>query len=59
MKVHLVFAVLFFILIMIFTKPLMTIYCLFMIWKLAGYTYGLLLGLFAFGILTKYKIERK
>ena len=58
MKVHLVFAVLFFILIMIF-KAINDKSIVYLIMEVAGYTYGPLLGLFAFGILTKYTIERK
>ncbi len=56
--VHLSFAVLFFLLVMFFKwvndKSIIDI-----ILKVAGYTYGPLLGLFAFGILTKRKIIDK
>ncbi|MBK7764280.1 MAG: sodium:solute symporter [Bacteroidetes bacterium] len=54
--VHLIFALLFFICVMIFKliddKSIIDV-----ILKLAGYTYGPLLGLFAFGILTKRSID--
>ena len=56
MTVHLVFAALFFLLVMIFKwiddKSIIDV-----ILKVAGYTYGPLLGLFAFGILTRRKIK--
>ncbi len=58
MKVHLTFAVIFFILIMIF-KAINDKSIVYLIMEVAGYTYGPLLGLFAFGILTKFQIERK
>ena len=52
MRVHMVFAVIFFLCVLVFkwidNKSIIDI-----ILKLAGYTYGPLLGLFAFGILTK------
>jgi Na+/proline symporter len=55
MTVHLVFAVIFFLCVIIFkwidNKSIIDI-----ILKLAGYTYGPLLGLFAFGILTNRKL---
>lgn len=54
--VHLIFALLFFVCVMIFKliddKSIIDV-----ILKLAGYTYGPLLGLFAFGILTKRTID--
>ena len=56
LTVHLSFAVLFFLLVMLFKwindKSIIDV-----ILKVAGYTYGPLLGLFAFGILTKRKIN--
>ncbi|MGC4129420.1 MAG: sodium:solute symporter [Bergeyella sp.] len=58
MKVHLTFTVIFFILIMIF-KAINDKSIVYLIMEVAGYTYGPLLGLFAFGILTKYQIEKK
>lgn len=58
MKVHLVFAVVFFVLIMVF-KAINDKSIVYLIMEVAGYTYGPLLGLFAFGILTKYQIVRK
>ncbi|MDR2205313.1 MAG: sodium:solute symporter [Flavobacteriaceae bacterium] len=58
MKVHLVFAVVFFILIMIF-KQINDKSIVYLIMEVAGYTYGPLLGLFAFGILTKHQITKK
>jgi hypothetical protein len=58
LTVHLSFAILFFICTMIFKwiddKSIIDI-----ILKLAGYTYGPLLGLFSFGILTKRTINDK
>lgn len=55
MTVHLVFAVIFFLCVILFkwidNKSIIDI-----ILKLAGYTYGPLLGLFAFGILTKRRL---
>lgn len=58
MKVHLVFTVVFFILIMIF-KAINDKSIVYLIMEVAGYTYGPLLGLFAFGILTKFQITKK
>ena len=58
MKVHLVFAIVFFILIMIF-KAIDDKSIVYLIMEVAGYTYGPLLGLFAFGILTKFQIVKK
>jgi hypothetical protein len=56
--VHLSFAILFFVCVLIFKwindKSIIDV-----ILKLAGYTYGPLLGLFAFGIFTKRKINDK
>jgi Na+/proline symporter len=56
LTVHLSFAILFFLLVMLFKwiddKSIIDV-----ILKVAGYTYGPLLGLFAFGILTKRKIS--
>jgi Na+/proline symporter len=58
LKVHLTFAIIFFICVMIFKwiddKSIIDV-----ILKVAGYTYGPLLGLFAFGILTKRTINDK
>ncbi len=58
MKVHLIFTVVFFILIMIF-KAIDDKSIVYLIMEVAGYTYGPLLGLFAFGIFTKYHISKK
>lgn len=58
MKVHLVFTVVFFLLIMIF-KSINDKSIVYLIMEVAGYTYGPLLGLFAFGIFTKYQIVKK
>lgn len=58
MKIHLSFTVLFFLLIMAF-KAIDDKSIVYLIMEIAGYTYGPLLGLFAFGILTKYKINKK
>lgn len=58
MKIHLIFTVIFFILIMIF-KAINDKSIVYLIMEVAGYTYGPLLGLFAFGIFTKYQIVRK
>ena len=58
LTVHLVFAVVFFIMVMIFkwidNKSIIDV-----ILKVAGFTYGPLLGLFSFGILTKRPINDK
>ncbi len=56
LSVHLTFAVIFFLLVLIFKwidDPLIIDFIL----KIAGFTYGPLLGLFAFGILTKRKVN--
>lgn len=57
MTVHLVFAIVFFLCVAVFkwldNKSIIDI-----ILKLAGYTYGPLLGLFAFGILTKRRLPQ-
>ncbi len=58
MKIHLTFTLIFFILIMIF-KAIDDKSIVYLIMEVAGYTYGPLLGLFAFGILTKYQITKK
>ena len=58
MKVHLTFTAVFFILIMVF-KALNDKSIVYLIMEIAGYTYGPLLGLFAFGIFTKFQISRK
>jgi Na+/pantothenate symporter len=58
MKVHLIFTVIFFVLIMVF-KAINDKSIVYLIMEVAGYTYGPLLGLFAFGILTKYQIVKK
>ena len=56
LSVHLIFAVIFFVCTMIF-KLIDDRSIIDVILKLAGYTYGPLLGLFAFGILTKRSIR--
>ena len=58
MKVHLTFTVVFFALIMVF-KAINEKSIVYLIMEIAGYTYGPLLGLFAFGILTKFTIVKK
>lgn len=58
MKIHLAFTVIFFVLIMIF-KAINDKSIVYLIMEVAGYTYGPLLGLFAFGIFTKYEISKK
>ncbi|OBW41435.1 Sodium/glucose cotransporter [Chryseobacterium sp. MOF25P] len=58
MKVHLIFTVVFFILIMVF-KAMNDKSIVYLIMEIAGYTYGPLLGLFAFGIFTKFRISKK
>lgn len=55
LKVHLTFTIIFFILIMIF-KAINNKGIVYLIMEVAGYTYGPLLGLFAFGILTNRQI---
>lgn len=58
LTVHFIFAVIFFIMVMIFkwidNKSIIDV-----ILKVAGFTYGPLLGLFSFGILTKRSIDDK
>jgi len=56
--VHLAFTVIFFLLILIF-KWINDKSIVYLIMNVAGYTYGPLLGLFAFGILTKRTISLK
>ncbi len=56
--VHLIFTVIFFLLILIF-KWINDKSIVYLIMNVAGYTYGPLLGLFAFGILTKRSISLK
>ena len=58
LKVHFSFAVVFFILVLIF-KWMNDKLIIDFILKFAGVTYGPLLGLFAFGILTKRKLNEK
>lgn len=58
MGVHLTFTVIFFILIMIF-KAINNKGIVYLIMEVAGYTYGPLLGLFAFGIFTKRVIMQR
>ncbi len=58
MRIHLIFTVVFFVLIMIF-KAINDKSIVYLIMEVAGYTYGPLLGLFAFGILTKAQITKK
>jgi Na+/pantothenate symporter len=58
LKVHFSFAVLFFILVLIF-KAINDKLIIDFILKFAGITYGPLLGLFGFGILTKRKLNDK
>ncbi len=58
MRIHLIFTLVFFVLIMIF-KAINDKSIVYLIMEVAGYTYGPLLGLFAFGILTKAQITKK
>lgn len=58
LKVHLAFTIVFFILIMIF-KMINNKGIVYLIMEVAGYTYGPLLGLFAFGIFTTRNITIK
>lgn len=58
LKVHLAFAVLFFMLVLVF-KAINDKLIIDFILKFAGITYGPLLGLFAFGILTKKTIKKE
>jgi hypothetical protein len=55
-SVHLIFAFVFLLFVMIF-KWVNSSSMIGVILKVAGYTYGPLLGLFAFGILTKRKVQ--
>jgi Na+/proline symporter len=56
MITHFVFAFIFFIMVMVF-KAIDNKSIIYVILDVAGYTYGPLLGLFAFGILTKRKLN--
>ena len=56
LSVHFAFTIIFFICILVF-KTINNKSIIYVILDLAGYTYGPLLGLFAFGILTKRKIN--
>jgi Na+/proline symporter len=56
--VHFTFAIIFFVMVMLF-KVMNSKSIIDIILKVAGFTYGPLLGLFAFGILTKRKINDK
>ncbi|MFT3902840.1 MAG: sodium:solute symporter [Niabella sp.] len=58
MRVHLTFTLIFFILIMVF-KAINNKGIVYLIMEVAGYTYGPLLGLFAFGIFTKRVITQR
>src|SRR6476620_10331751 len=58
MTVHFIFALIFFVMVMLF-KMIDNKSIIGVILKVAGFTYGPLLGLFAFGILTKRKIHDK
>lgn len=58
LMVHLTFAVVFFICVMVF-KAINDKSIIDVILKVAGYTYGPLLGMFAFGILTKRVVDDK
>lgn len=57
MRIHLSFTVLFFVLIMVF-KAINDKSIVYLIMEVAGYTYGPLLGLFAFGIFTKRTFQK-
>lgn len=57
-NVHLIVALSFLVMVIIF-KVINDNSMIGLILKLAGFTYGPLLGLFAFGIFTKYKVEDK
>ena len=57
-RVHLIFTIVFFALIMMF-KVINNKSIVYLVMEIAGYTYGPLLGLFAFGILTKRNINKK
>ena len=58
LKVHFTFAVVFFLMVLLF-KAINDKLIIDLILKFAGITYGPLLGLFAFGILTKRKLNEK
>lgn len=58
MRIHLIFTVVFFLLIMVF-KAINNKGIVYLIMEVAGYTYGPLLGLFAFGIFTKRTITKR
>ena len=56
MKVHIGFSIVMFLVIVLF-KLINDESVVTAVFRVAGYTYGPLLGLFAFGILTKYKVK--
>ncbi|GAB5523997.1 MAG: sodium:solute symporter [Roseivirga sp.] len=56
LKVHIGFSVILFIIILVF-KAISDDSVITLIFRAAGYTYGPILGLFAFGMLTKFKIK--
>lgn len=58
MRVHLCFTLIFFLLIMMF-KAINNKGIVYLIMEVAGYTYGPLLGLFAFGIFTRRVIHKR
>lgn len=58
MTIHLIFTLVFFMLIMLF-KWINDKSIVYLIMEVAGYTYGPLLGLFTFGIFTKHMISKK
>jgi len=58
-KVHILFSIVLIIVIIIFNSLFTDISVIWKLFKAAGYTYGPLLGLFAFGLLTKKIIKDK
>ena len=57
-KIHALFAVIFFV-IMVILYIVSSDAVVNLVYKLASYTYGPLLGMFFFGIFTKYKVKDK
>ncbi|PNQ73666.1 sodium:solute symporter [Hanstruepera neustonica] len=58
-KVHVLFSVILILVIILFDSLFKDVSVIWELFKAAGYTYGPLLGLFAFGILTKAQIKDK
>jgi len=58
-RVHILISIILIIVIILFNSLFTDVSVIWELFKAAGYTYGPLLGLFAFGILTKYQLKDK